>query len=237
MTSMSAFLQTELGQFFAKALGKALAAARAKRGLSLRQGAKLVGVSHVFLLAVEQGRKSPSNALLLTMAHVFGLDSELVRLIGELHESVAPSPSTFAQIVLKSSSGSETFTVPLEEDTSPKIEFDPKTAPSNCNVKLQPGLHAIMSRTVHAASGQTAAAGSLQASTAPHLASFPKVGKLDSQLLGITILRALRQAGFRARLHDADNPTTSEPGDLPRIGIDLGPGVKVDVCLTVRYTT
>lgn len=269
---MSAPRPTELSQTLAKALakgfGKVLADAREKRVLSLRQAAKLLGVSHVFLRDVEQGRRKPSNALLLIMAHVFGLDHELVRQIGELDgiesESIvttqpsdeSPSPSTFARMTLKSSSGEKAYTFPLDRDTTPKIGQYTEPAPGDCNVKLSPGLRAVMSKTMHVASGQTAAI-SLPALTpqslataapttkpstssakpAPHLATYAGVRGFDNHLLGLTILRALSRAGFRARLTGDDGSTTSEPGDPPAIRIDLAPGLEADVRVNVRRTT
>lgn len=61
-----------------KKFGKKLYILRNRRGLTLRQLAGMLDVSHTFVAQMEKGRKTPNVAMVLKIAHIFEVSTDVL---------------------------------------------------------------------------------------------------------------------------------------------------------------
>ncbi|MFN8492223.1 MAG: helix-turn-helix transcriptional regulator [Caldilineaceae bacterium] len=53
--------------------GEKLRTLRTRRGLTTREFGELLGVSHTFIIKLEQGKKTPNVAMVIKIAAIFGV--------------------------------------------------------------------------------------------------------------------------------------------------------------------
>lgn len=86
--------EPEAGARYRQAIGRTIAALRARQGVSLRAMSESAGVSVAYLSEIENGRNEPSAAMLGQLATAFHLTlPELLRAIAERFETDDDAPA------------------------------------------------------------------------------------------------------------------------------------------------